>query len=203
MAFSLQRNGGTDGSCTRSSNSNKLEQTRTNSNKLEQTRTNSNKLEHPQKNRNKRQNPMDYEELSKSIELDQTLTPDFALRDDSRTEANEKSQSLRSWAHCGRMIGVELDRIASNSNELEHPQKNRNKRQNPMDYEEMSKSIELDQTLTPDFALRDDSRTEANEESQSLRSRAHCGRMIGVELDRIASNSNELERTRTPPKKQK
>ena len=50
-----------------------LEQTRTNSNKLEQTRT-------PAKMRgNDRENPMNYEEWSKSNELEQTLTPDFLV----------------------------------------------------------------------------------------------------------------------------
>ncbi len=56
------------------SNSNELERTRTNSNKLEQTRTNSNKLGRGEKGD---ENPMIYEEWSKSIELEQTLTPNF------------------------------------------------------------------------------------------------------------------------------
>ena len=44
-------------------------------------------------------------------------------------------------------MGFELDRTRTNSKKLE---KNR---QNPMNYEEWSKSIELEQTLTPNFAV--------------------------------------------------
>ncbi len=51
----------------------------------------------------------------------------------------------------------EVDRTASNSNELGR----RNKSDaNPMKYEEWSKSLELDQTLTPNFAASDYGRTE-------------------------------------------
>ena len=48
-------------------------------------------------------------------------------------------------------MGFELDRTASNSIELEHPKNGGKNRQKPMIYEEWSKSIELDRTLTPNF----------------------------------------------------
>ena len=48
-------------------------------------------------------------------------------------------------------MGIELDRTASNLIELEPPKKLGNDRKNPTNYGQWSKSIELNQTLTPDF----------------------------------------------------
>ena len=62
---------------------------------------------------------------------------------------------------------VELDRTASNCVELGQTRTNSNTlkiggriRQKPMNYEGWSKSNELEQTLTPNFVLRDDGKTE-------------------------------------------
>jgi hypothetical protein len=48
---------------------------------------------------------------------------------------------------------IEVGRTASNSIELEHPKKRENNRENATNYEEWSKSIELDRTLTPEFVV--------------------------------------------------
>ena len=69
-----------------------------------------------------------------------------------------------------------------------------------MNYGEWSKSIELDQTLTPNFLARDYGRIDENEESEGLRRPPRFGGMMGFELDRIASNSIKLDQTRTPAK---
>ena len=52
-----------------------------------------------------------------------------------------------------RSNSIEVGRTASNSVELEHAEKREYDRENPMNYEEWSKSIELDRTLTPNFAV--------------------------------------------------
>ena len=65
------------------------DRTRTNSNKLEQTRTNSNT---PKNGGIGRQNPMNYEEWSKSNELDQTLTPKFATLEEGKQERSLKHE---------------------------------------------------------------------------------------------------------------
>ena len=57
--------------------------TRSNCVELGQTRTNSNTLKIGGRIRQK---PMNYEGWSKSNELEQTLTPNFVLRDDGKTE---------------------------------------------------------------------------------------------------------------------
>ncbi len=46
----------------------------------------------------------------------------------------------------------EVGRTASNSNELEHLGKRGENSENPMNYEERSKSIKLDRTVTPNFS---------------------------------------------------
>ena len=58
-------------------------------------------------------------------------------------------------------MGVELDRSRSNCVELEHSKKHRKDHRNTMNYEEWSKSIELDRTLTPKLLRRENSSTEA------------------------------------------
>ena len=45
---------------------------------------------------------------------------------------------------------VELDRTATNSNELGRREKSD---EHPMNYEEWPKSVELDRTVTPNFAV--------------------------------------------------
>ena len=60
---------------------------------LEQTRTNSNKLERDEKHDKK---PMNYEEWSKSIELDQTLTPNF-LWDSNSAKQNKREAFWTEW----------------------------------------------------------------------------------------------------------
>ena len=52
---------------------------------------------------------------------------------------------------------LERNRSRSNLIELEH---DRNRRRKPMKYEGWSKSIELDQTLTPNSAARDGGRSD-------------------------------------------
>ena len=66
----------------------------------------------------------------------------------------EESESLRFRARLGGMMDsslIELDRTASNLIELVHPKKHGNDRQNAINYEEQSKSVELDRTVTPNF----------------------------------------------------
>ena len=48
-------------------------------------------------------------------------------------------------------MAFEVGRTATNLIELEHPEKRGRNRQNPMNYEEWSKSIELDRTLILNF----------------------------------------------------
>ncbi len=63
----------------------------------------------------------------------------------------------RNWLsdEIGRVNDGEVGRTASNLNELEHPLKRENNREKPMNYEEWSKSIELDRTLTLNFVGRE------------------------------------------------
>ena len=49
-------------------------------------------------------------------------------------------------------MGFEVDRTASNRVELEREETMEKYFENPMIYEEWSKSIELDRTLTPSFS---------------------------------------------------
>ncbi len=67
-------------------------------------------------------------------------------------DRNKESEGLRTSARLGVMMGsklIELRRTRTNSNKLEHPEKRENNRENTMNSGEWSKSIKLDQTLTP------------------------------------------------------
>ena len=55
-------------------------------------------------------------------------------------------------------MAFEVGRTATNLIELEHPEKRGRNRQNPMNYEEWSKSIELDRTVTPKLEKREQAR---------------------------------------------
>ena len=57
---------------------------------------------------------------------------------------------------------------------------------------ELRGMVEVVRTLTPNFAARDYSRTEENDESESLRCPARLGGMMGFELNRTRANSGEL-----------
>ena len=68
-------------------------------------------------------------------------------------ENSARIQGLTSLARLGGTMAFEVGRTATNLIELEHPEKRGRNRQNPMNYEEWSKSIELDRTLTPNFVM--------------------------------------------------
>ena len=120
---------------------------------------------------------MNYEEWSKSIELHQTLTPNFAQAGSCRTEEKifeQKDTKLTKGRESQETFGRSLVRrretnritpvgvdVSGNSNSIElrqtrtnsnTPQKRGNDGTKPMNYWEWPKSIELDQTLTPDFS---------------------------------------------------
>jgi len=68
-----------------------------------------------------------------------------------RRQFKESFRELHRSSRVGGMLGFELDRSRTNCVELDQTRARQKNGQKPTNYGEWSKSIELDQTLTPNF----------------------------------------------------
>ena len=68
-----------------------------------------------------------------------------------RRKFKESFRELHRSSRVGGMLGFELDRSRTNCVELERTRARQKNGQKPTNYEEWSKSNELDRTLTPNF----------------------------------------------------